>query len=85
VGLRCRNPPRHLSQLKTKAIALIEAPSGKELCRPSLFDFFLWRGSLNIFHEKYIKDGKVLDQLGLMSTLPSLKCFSWDIYRNPPP
>jgi hypothetical protein len=35
VGLRCRNPPRHLSQLKTKAIALIEAPSGKELCRPS--------------------------------------------------
>ena len=34
VGLRCRNPPRHLSQLKTRAIPLTETPSGQELCRP---------------------------------------------------
>jgi hypothetical protein len=32
-----------------------------------IFDFFLWRGVLLISHEKYIKDGKVLDHLGFMS------------------
>jgi hypothetical protein len=33
-----------------------------------IFDFFLWRvGDLLISHEKYIKDGKVLDHLGLKS------------------
>jgi hypothetical protein len=26
VGLRCRNPPRHLSQLKAQEIPLIETP-----------------------------------------------------------
>jgi hypothetical protein len=34
VGLRCRNPPRHLSQLKAQEIPLTEIPSGQELCRP---------------------------------------------------
>jgi hypothetical protein len=34
VGLRCRNPHRHLSQLKAREIPLIETPSGQELCRP---------------------------------------------------
>jgi hypothetical protein len=34
VGLRCKNPPTHLSQLKTRVIHLIETPSGQELCRP---------------------------------------------------
>ena len=29
--------------------------------------FFLWRGALLISHEKYIKDGKVLDHLWFMS------------------
>ena len=33
-GLECRNPPRHLSQLKAREIPLIETPSGQELCRP---------------------------------------------------
>jgi hypothetical protein len=33
-----------------------------------IFDlFFMEGGSLLIFHEKYIKDGKVLDPLGLQS------------------
>jgi hypothetical protein len=33
-----------------------------------IFDLFFWRGrSLLITHEKYIKDGKVLDHLGLKS------------------
>jgi hypothetical protein len=27
VGLRCRNPPRHFSQLKAREILLIEIPS----------------------------------------------------------
>ena len=31
--LRCRIPLRHLSYLKTRAIPLTKAPSGKELCR----------------------------------------------------
>jgi hypothetical protein len=34
VGLRCRNPPRHLGHLKARKIPLIETPSGQELCRP---------------------------------------------------
>jgi hypothetical protein len=34
VGLRCRNPPRHLSQLKAQEIPLTETPRGQELCRP---------------------------------------------------
>jgi hypothetical protein len=34
VGLRCRNPPSQLSQLKARKIPLIETPSGQELCRP---------------------------------------------------
>ena len=32
VGLRCRNPPRHCSQLTTWLILLIETPNGQELC-----------------------------------------------------
>ena len=34
-----------------------------------IFDFFLWRGvSINMpLHEKYIKDGKVLDHFGIKS------------------
>jgi hypothetical protein len=28
------NTPRHLHQLKTRAIPLISTPSGQELCRP---------------------------------------------------
>ena len=40
MGLRCRNPPRHFSQLKIRPIPLIETPNGQELCRP-----------LYIFHE----------------------------------
>jgi hypothetical protein len=36
VGLRCIIPPSHLSQLKARAIPLTEAPSGKELCHPSV-------------------------------------------------
>jgi hypothetical protein len=32
-----------------------------------IFEFFLWRGSLSISHEKYIKDDKVLDHLEFMS------------------
>jgi hypothetical protein len=34
VGLRCRNPPRQLGQLKTRPIPLIEVSSVQELCRP---------------------------------------------------
>ena len=34
MGLRCRNPPRHLYQLKVLEIYLIDNPSGKELCCP---------------------------------------------------
>ena len=29
-----------------------------------IFEIKLWRGSLSISHEKYIKDGKVLAHLG---------------------
>jgi hypothetical protein len=43
VGLRCRNPPRYFSHLKTRPIPLIETPNGQELCRP-----------LYIFHEIFI-------------------------------
>jgi hypothetical protein len=32
-----------------------------------IFDFLLWRWSLLISHEKYIKEGKVLDHLGCQS------------------
>ena len=32
-----------------------------------IFESKLWRGSLLISHEKYIKDGKVLDHLWFMS------------------
>jgi hypothetical protein len=32
-----------------------------------IFDYFYGGGSLSIFHEKYIKDGKVLDHVGLRS------------------
>ena len=45
MGLRCRNPPRHLSQLKALAIPLTSAPNGKELCRPSKFFHGLSIGS----------------------------------------
>jgi hypothetical protein len=45
VGLRCGNPPRHLNQLKTRAIPLIETPSGQELCH-----------SRYIFHLIFIKN-----------------------------
>jgi hypothetical protein len=41
-------PPRHLSQIKTRAIPLIWQKVGKNFA------------VLDIFHEKYIKDGKVL-------------------------
>jgi hypothetical protein len=56
----------------------------------------LW--SLSISHEKYIKDGKVLDHSGFKSKVmpgpltdfsawvgfcTSLIYFSWDIYRDP--
>ena len=34
VGLRCVKSPRHLNQLKTWAISLIETPGGQELCCP---------------------------------------------------
>jgi hypothetical protein len=44
VGLRCRNPPRHLSQLKARTVSLTATPSGQELCRP-------W----NIFHGIFIE------------------------------
>jgi hypothetical protein len=44
VGLRCGNPPRHLNQLKTRAIPLIETPSGQKLCH-----------SRYIFHGIFIK------------------------------
>ena len=44
VGLRCGNPLRHLNQLRTWAISLIETPSGQELCRP-----------LYIFHDIFIE------------------------------
>jgi hypothetical protein len=32
-----------------------------------IFNFFLWRGALLISHEKYIKDGKVVNHLELRS------------------
>jgi hypothetical protein len=65
VGLRCIIPPRHLNQLKTRAIPLISTPSGKELCRLSyIFSRDMHR--LYISHEKYIKDVKVLAHLGFM-------------------
>ena len=38
VGLRCRNPPRHLSQLKARVIPLIQTPNGQKRCR---WEFFL--------------------------------------------
>jgi hypothetical protein len=44
VGLRCTNPPRHFTQLKAQAIPLIEAPSGQELCCPSIFVHGLFIG-----------------------------------------
>jgi hypothetical protein len=34
VGLTCRNPPRHFSQLKARTIPFTLTPSGQELCRP---------------------------------------------------
>jgi hypothetical protein len=43
-GLRCIIPPRHLRQLKTRTIPLMQTPSGQELCRP-------W----NIFHVIFIE------------------------------
>jgi hypothetical protein len=48
VDLRCIIPPRHLSQIKTRAIPLTWQKEGKNFA------------VLDIFHEKYIKDGKVL-------------------------
>ena len=45
MGLRCRNPHRHLSQLKARPIPLIETPSGQELCRPSIFFHGLFIGT----------------------------------------
>jgi hypothetical protein len=46
-----------------------------------IFDFFLWRGgALLISHEKYIKDGKVLDYLGFQSKVfpgPLTDLSSW--------
>jgi hypothetical protein len=48
---------------------------------------FMEGGSLLISHEKYIKDGKVLDHLGCQSNVflgnISYICTSWDIYRDP--
>jgi hypothetical protein len=65
VSLRCGSPPKHLSQLKTWAIYLIEAPSGISTL---IFEKKLYGGgSLLISQEKYIKDGKVLDHLGILS------------------
>jgi hypothetical protein len=34
VGLRCRNPLSHLSQLKARAIPLTKTTRGQEICRP---------------------------------------------------
>jgi hypothetical protein len=54
VGLRCRNPPRHLSQLKARKISLIEAPNGQELCRPYyIFHGIFIETPLHIFVFKY--------------------------------
>jgi hypothetical protein len=37
VGLRCMTPPRHFSQLKTRAISLIETPVGKNFAVRDIF------------------------------------------------
>ena len=61
VGLRCRNPPRHLSQLKPWAIPLI-------------WTFGFFGGALYISHKKLPTDGKVLSHLGFNSKVcPGLK------------
>jgi hypothetical protein len=70
VGLRCGNPPRHLNQLKTWAISLIETPSGQELCRP-------WY----IFHEIFIETEKKQNsniKVDIWHPAAGLR------YRNPP-
>jgi hypothetical protein len=71
VGLRCRNPPRHLSQLKAWEIHLFLHLKPTAGCQMStlIFDFLLWRRSLWKSHEKYIKDGKVLAHLGIQSKI----------------
>jgi hypothetical protein len=59
VGWRWRYPPRHFRQVK--ALSNINL----------LFENTLWRGSLLISYEKYIKDGKVLAHLGFPSKILS--------------
>ena len=45
-----------------------------------IFDLFLWRGVSIIFHEKYIKDGKVLDHLGFQSKVFPRPLTDWSTW-----
>jgi hypothetical protein len=42
--------------------------------------FCLWRGSLLIFHEKYIKESKVLTHLGLQSKVLAGPLTDWSVW-----
>jgi hypothetical protein len=45
-----------------------------------IFDCFLWRGALLISHEKYVKDGKVLDHFWFMTKVlpgPLIDISAW--------
>jgi hypothetical protein len=53
VGLRCKNPPSQLSQLKARKIPLIETPSGQELCRPQYIVHGIFIETP--LHKKYFK------------------------------
>jgi hypothetical protein len=70
VGLRCRNPPRHFSfQSKVLFWLLSDWSAWVGFCTSSpqqgvkyqlwYLNFLLWRGSLWISHENYIKESKV--------------------------
>ena len=70
VGLRCIIPPRHLSQLKTRAIPLTYAQSGQELCRPwyIFYGIFIETPLHNLFSN--IKIDIWHPPVGLMCIIP---------------
>jgi hypothetical protein len=84
-GFRCIIPPRHLSQLKTRAIPLILAQSGQELCRP----WYIFHGIFIEHLSQALKSGTRLGNTFDISpewqrTLPSFVNFSWNMHRVPP-
>ena len=72
VGLTCGNPPRHLNQLKTWAISLIETPSGQELCRS-------WYIVHDIFIGTHPPQNKIQISMLIFDTL----LWAWGAETNP--